>query len=93
MKQAILNGKALNIPKEIMDQTTECPNAFSCLSCGQCGDSDTCKVEAAHSENILFIERKQHQSCPYGLSVGEDQICRCPVHYAIYKKYGHLCNC
>ncbi len=88
MHKSLQKGVALSVPKEAIDQATECPNEFSCLSRAQCGDSDTCKVKAVHSENILFIEQEQHQFCPYGLSVGEDQICRCPVRYAIHKTHG-----
>ena len=88
MTKAMSNDAALSVPKQILDQTTKCPNEFSCLSSGKCGDSGMCKVGAVHSENILFTERKQHQLCPYKLSVGEDQICRCPVHYAIYMRRG-----
>jgi hypothetical protein len=85
MHKSLQKDMALSIPKEAIDRATECPNEFSCLSSGQCGDCDTCKVQSAHSENILFIEQEKHQFCPYRLSVGEDQICRCPVHYAIYR--------
>ncbi len=88
MHKSLKEDMALSIPKEAIDRATECPSEFSCLSCGQCGDSDICKVESAHSEDILFLEPEQCHFCPYRLSVGEDQICRCPVRYAIYKMYG-----
>jgi hypothetical protein len=89
MKKALLNELVLGTPEMALNQAAKCPNEFSCISSERCGDAYMCKVEAAHSENILFIECKQHHVCPYRLSVGEDQICRCPVRFAIYKRDGH----
>jgi hypothetical protein len=89
MKKALLTDLVLSAPIKALNQATKCPNEFSCISSERCGDACMCKVEAAHSKNILFIERKQHQVCPYKLSVGEDQICRCPVRFAIYERRGH----
>lgn len=88
MNDVLPHGVPLSVPQEVIDQTTLCPSQFSCLSSGQCGDTQPCRVEAAHSENILFVKQEKPGFCPYKLSAGVDRICRCPVRYAIHERFG-----
>jgi len=76
-----------NISDQVLQETTRCPNNFSCLFSGQCGDPDECKVQMANGKNVLFLKSKKALACPYRLPFGKAQICTCPTHFAIYKKY------
>jgi hypothetical protein len=76
-----------NISTQVLQETTRCPNNFSCLLSGQAGDPVECKVQWADGKNVLLLESKKPLACPYRFLFGEGQICTCPTRSAIYKKY------
>ena len=76
-----------NISIKVLQETTKCPNNFSCLISGQIENSVGCKVQWAGSYNVLFLQSKEPLTCSYKLPFGEGQICKCPTRFAIYKKY------
>ena len=76
----------LEVPDSVLEETTKCPHNFACLSSGQCGDLDKCKVEEADGKNMLFLASKEYMSCPYRIHFGYGLLCRCPTHFAIYQR-------
>jgi hypothetical protein len=78
---------SISLHKEILDRTTKCPHAFSCLDSGKCGEREMCEVNFAGGENVLFLKWKEASSCPYRMSFGYGQICTCPTHFAIVGRY------
>jgi hypothetical protein len=77
---------SIAISKEILDRTTKCPHAFSCLDSGKCGERERCEVSFAGG-NVLFLKWKEAANCPYRLSFGNGQICTCPAHFSILGRY------
>lgn len=74
------------VPKSVIEQTTKCQHNFSCLETGKCGDKEMCAVQYADGENVLFLKDKEDASCNYRMSFGYNQVCTCPVHYAIERR-------
>ena len=70
------------VPTNVLEETTECPSEFSCLTTGKCGN---CEVESIGGKNIIFLKSKENINCPYNLTLGHATLCRCPTHYAILK--------
>lgn len=73
----------ITVSKEILDRTTKCLHAFSCLDSGKCGEREMCKVTSDGGENVLFLTSKEVMACPYQLPFGNGQLCICPTHFAI----------
>lgn len=77
------------IEKELLSKV-KCEYGFSCLESDQIAcDHKVCSVSRANGENILFLKDSSYLSCPFLVHFGGGAICRCPVRYVIYKKYGH----
>ena len=79
------------IPDEILNKTTKCGHAYSCLTTGKCGNVLMCKVDKPFDKNMLYIKATETVGgvCPYKMSYGAKRghICTCPVHYAIYEQH------
>ena len=75
-------AEATNIstPNDVLKLATKCPHAYSCRETGKCGDQSLCQVEYACGDSVLFLKDRASSQCPYRLSFGERQVCRCPVH-------------
>lgn len=74
------------VPEEVLKKTTKCLNNFSCLSSGQCNDP-ACNIEYAAGENIIFVRSSDDAGrCPYRIAFGYGNVCRCPVHFALYQQ-------
>ena len=71
------------VPKEILDRTTKCPHAFSCLDSGKCGEREMCIVDQADGEDVLLLKSKEAASCTYRIPFGVGQLCTCPTHFYI----------
>jgi len=71
------------VSQEILDGTTKCPYAFTCLDSGKCGEREMCGVEYANGDNVLFLESKEAASCAYRVTFGFRQLCTCPTHFYI----------
>ncbi len=74
---------SVSIPETVLQETDKCPHDFSCLETGKCGTESMCEVNHADGKNILFLESDEPASCPYRLTFGYSQVCRCPTHYEI----------
>jgi len=75
------------IEKELLSNV-KCEYGFSCLKSDQSTcDHKMCAVSSANGENILFLQDSGYFSCPFLVHFGGGAICRCPIRYAIYKKY------
>lgn len=84
---------------QISDETlkeTNCPNNYSCLRKEGNGKKKVCAVREAHELNELVLNIEDWKVCDYCINFGLSQICTCPTHYAVYKKYlsenKHLMN-
>ncbi len=79
------------ISDEARRQATECASALLCLAGSKspmCGEkSPICHVDRAIEGFGLFVRTTKH-ACPYKISFGYSYICRCPVRYEIYERYG-----
>ena len=81
-----------NLPPELLKEATKCTHDFSCLNTGRCGDPIDCKVDSADGKNILFLKSNQiipgpgPGPCPYRMSFATEEVCRCPIHFYLYKK-------
>lgn len=75
----------LEVPDATLEETTQCPLDFVCLSTGECGVSDKCTVDYANGENVLFLTSKEPVSCPYRIHFAHGLLCTCPAHFAIYQ--------
>jgi hypothetical protein len=75
------------IDPDILNQTTECLNYFSCLF----GKKD-CLCEVSKSiksgGGMFFIEPLKKDACTYKMPLEFSWLCSCPTRIAIYKKYG-----
>ena len=74
-----------DIPDEVLQQTTKCPHAFSCLKPRRCSAFEPCLVEHVAGQCTLFLKDRTSLACPYRMSSGERQVCRCPVHIYVQK--------
>lgn len=74
------------VPPSVKREATLCSHDCSCITSGQCGYKEACKVDFAVGRKILFLKNKELCSCPYRLSYGSRQACTCPVHCYIEGK-------
>ena len=75
----------IQVPDEVLKLTTKCPHAFSCRETGKCGDQAVCSVEYVCGDSVLFLKDRMGSQCPYRLSFGERQVCRCQVNIYLQK--------
>ena len=73
-------------PDEVRAETTKCPNDFACLSTGQCGDRELCRLDSADGKNALFLSAEKYPFCPYRITFGDREVCTCPTHFAIHQQ-------
>lgn len=71
------------VPESILSKTVKCPNDFSCLRVQESGKCMRCETDR---ENDLFLLTAEPLSCPYRISFGKKQMCRCPTHRYIVEK-------
>ena len=76
------------VPNEVRAATTKCPNDFTCLSAGRCGDHDLCDVEYPDGKSVLFLVSRLRPNCPYAMPFGDKVVCTCPTHFAIHQRHG-----
>ena len=74
------------IPDSVLAKTTKCPNDFSCLETGRCGDPSLCEVDYADGINILFLIPREWVNCPYRITFAARQVCRCPTNFVIHQE-------
>ena len=79
------------IPQEILDEI-ECPNDFGCLADGTCKEFPTCEADFIGSKNITFLKpgvtKEVLNKCPHVFSSHGRLICKCPIRYYLFEKYG-----
>lgn len=76
----------VQVADEVLRKTRKCDDHFSCLKSGRC----KCEVEFVAGDRALCLKGSQATGCRYQVSVGENTICRCPTHYALYvAQHGH----
>jgi hypothetical protein len=79
----------ITVPDEVLKQTTRCPNNFSCLTTGSCGNFPACSVKTSYKKLDMFSVKSKNiiniSLCPYELSFGREYLCQCPTHAAIIK--------
>ena len=73
----------MHVPDDVRHATTKCPKDFSCLSTGQCDESDKCGVRYAVGQDLLLLASDEQLACPYSLDYGYYRVCACPTHFAI----------
>ncbi|MEE9474185.1 MAG: hypothetical protein V3V36_00780, partial [Candidatus Hydrothermarchaeaceae archaeon] len=72
------------ISEEILKETKDCSNGFSCLPSG---GKDVCKIEDSIG-GAHFIECKNHHGfCNYKQPFGKLCLCECPTRKEIYNEY------
>jgi hypothetical protein len=80
----------INVPDEVLKQTTRCPNNFSCLTNGSCGKFPACSVKTSYKKLDIFSVKSKNiiniNLCPYELSFAREYICQCPTHAALIKE-------
>jgi hypothetical protein len=76
---------AVKIPDSLIDKADKCEKGLACLN-----DShhNICPVENCVSGKVHFIKCKSNCYCPYKVTFGYDDICRCPIRTEIYNKFG-----
>jgi hypothetical protein len=80
----------ITVPDEVLKQTTQCPNKFSCLTTGSCGKFPACSVKTSYKKLDMFSVKSKNiiniSLCPYELSFAREYICQCPTHAALIKE-------
>jgi hypothetical protein len=76
---------SINVPKEILMATMNCPHSFSCLDSGKCGENKMCKVNYAIEPYVLALRSKEPEDCTYRVNFDSNQFCSCPTHFTIYR--------
>jgi len=79
----------ITVTDEVLKQTTRCPNNFSCLDTGSCGNFPACSVETSYNQDVFSVKNKNIINislCPYELSFKREYICQCPTHAALIKE-------
>ena len=80
----------ITVPDEVLKQTTRCPNNFSCLTAGSCGNFPACSVKTTYKKIDMFSVKSKNiiniSLCPYELSFRFEYICQCPTHAALIKE-------
>jgi hypothetical protein len=81
----------ITVTDEVLKQTTRCPNNFSCLTTGSCGNFPACSVKTSYKKLDMFSVKSKNiiniSLCPYELSFGHEYICQCPTHAALIKEF------
>jgi len=77
-----------DVPDAIKKETDRCRHNLECLSTGSCPDPAKCKVNGSFGKNVLLLDSKEGNSCPYHLLFGNRYICTCPVRYYLHSN-GH----
>lgn len=73
-----------SVSDHIIKSTTNCENAFSCLS----GKKDClCEVESDYGTIIFLNAPNPNMFCSYRMSFGYSHVCHCPTRKEIYKQY------
>jgi hypothetical protein len=72
----------IEVPPDILDQTTRCQSGFCCLS--EHG-ADLCQVEAFVDNRVQFVRCLSAK--PYQMPFGQTRICTCPARLAIFARY------
>jgi hypothetical protein len=84
----------INVPDDVLKQTTRCPNNLSCLTSGACGKFPACTVKTSYKNLDMFSVKSKNiiniNLCPYELSFGGEYICLCPTHAALIKELEKL---
>ena len=76
----------INIDPNILNQTTQCRDNFSCLF----GIKDClCEVEKQMKSNssAVFIKPKDDKACNFIMSFGYGWICNCPTRKTLYREH------
>jgi hypothetical protein len=79
----------ISVPDEVLKKTTRCPNDFSCLTTGSCGNYPACSAGTFYTQDMFSVKTKNIINislCPYELSFRSDFICQCPTHAALIKE-------
>ncbi|MEI6807628.1 MAG: hypothetical protein WCN95_02815 [bacterium] len=76
----------MEVPPSVKREAVLCNHDCSCVTNGQCGDKEICKVDFAVGRKILFLTNEETIFCPYRVSYGSRQACICPVHCYIEGK-------
>jgi hypothetical protein len=74
----------LDVPPDILDQTTRCQKGFCCLS--EHG-ADLCPVEAFTDGQVQFVRCLSAKPCRYQMPFGQTAVCTCPARLAIFARY------
>jgi hypothetical protein len=74
-----------SVPNEVLQDTNECPNNFSCLNIAsdEAAPLCNCTVESFLGKNLMFVSPRDTNAfpCPYLMYYGNEHICQCPTHY------------
>ena len=75
----------IEINEDILKDTTECINNFSCLR----GEKEClCEVRGYAGYNSVLINPKPNKDCSYLNPFGSSFFCFCPTRSEIYRRYG-----
>ena|GEM_PF-707186 len=77
-------AKKIEIPSEVIAETTKCQKGFTCLS--QPVEA-VCKVESCVNGKFHFVRCATIQYCAYQRGFGYGYYCACPTRKAIYNRY------
>ena len=78
--------KNIKIDTNILSQTTQCRDNFSCLS----GKNDClCGVEddMENGSRMIFVKPQEKKLCNYKMSYGNSCLCNCPTRITLYIEY------
>ena len=77
---------ALEISEDILKNTTQCMDNFSCLNIGK---GCLCSAEDYAGGNQIFVkgDSPSRTSCDYCLPFEYSFICNCPTRNEIYRRY------
>ena len=74
----------IEIPLEVISETTHCPKKFACLSQPV---ETMCKVTYAPAGIFHFVHGTATAPCPYRKTIDDFHFCTCPTRIAIYNQY------
>lgn len=86
MIDSFLSAMKYKVDQDILDQTTDCLNYFTCLF----GKADClCEVDMdiECSEGIFCVKPLKKDACTYKMPLEFSWVCSCPTRIAIYRKY------
>lgn len=73
----------LQIPENIINDTSRCRKDFTCLTEGEC----LCNVKHCLNRKSYLINPDQCPQCNYRVSTGSVLLCSCPTRKEIYNRY------